>query len=209
MSRIDMRRTDMRLSKTAVNINMGESALEQISDKGRQILKSLEDFKFTLQQSSRVLQNNQQMVKNLETKRKTVDEISNKLYQLVFDIENTNITQNLEQPNTEIKQDVTNESPAGENSAPQTPLNVPPNPNIPGQGTPGAPGTPSAGEPSGGPANPANKSKDEKDDKSKDDNKSKDDKSKDNKSNDDKSNDDKSEDKPNDEKNEDNDVDEE
>lgn len=161
MSKIDMRKVDMRRSITAMDEKMIGSTLNQVSDKGRQILKELEDFKFTLQQTSRILQNNQQMVKNLDTKRKTVDEISNKLYQLVFDVENIDITTTFEQQNMEIRQDMTNKSPAGEEQDSPMPPNMS-NPNgpmspdgLPGGGPGGSGGGFGGGGFGGGPSGPS------------------------------------------------------
>ena len=81
-----------RLKKLAMDMTAFQGILDQASDKGREILKSLEDFKFTLEQSARLLKNDQEVAQGMIQKRKSIDEITAKLYQLVFDIENMDIS---------------------------------------------------------------------------------------------------------------------
>ena len=73
-----------RLKKLAMDMAAFQGILEQTSDKGREILKSLEDFKFTLEQSARLLKNDQEIAQGMVQKRKSIDEITTKLYQLVL-----------------------------------------------------------------------------------------------------------------------------
>ena len=85
--------TDLR------NITMYENTFKNISNEGRKILKSLEKFKFSLEQGSRIVSQIPQLSSGLMSKRKSIDEISNKLYQLVFDLENTDISNSFQQEN--------------------------------------------------------------------------------------------------------------
>lgn len=127
------------LTKTSMDMEIIKKSYEQISNKGRDILKQLEEFKFTLEQSERLFQNNQQLLKNIDNKRNSIDEVSNKIYQLVFDIENTDISKTFEQllePDQGVQQDIPNSSPAGEQSQPPGPGQpIPPNPNISNDGS--------------------------------------------------------------------------
>ena len=85
--------TDLR------NITMYENTFKNMSNEGRKILKSLEKFKFSLEQGSRMVSQIPQLSSGLMSKRKSIDEISNKLYQLVFDLENTDISNSFQQEN--------------------------------------------------------------------------------------------------------------
>jgi DNA polymerase III alpha subunit (gram-positive type) len=126
------------MEKTSMDINSFQSIISQTSKKGRDILKSLEDFKFTLEQTARLVNNNQQLAQGMITKRKSVDEISNKLYQIVFDIENMDISQAFQNQNQPVMQDAPTKNPTQ-----QTPQNpgVPGIPPTNGQ-PPTIPGTP-------------------------------------------------------------------
>ncbi len=103
-----------RLKKIAMDMNAIKNVINQSSTKGRKILKELEDFKFTLEQTARLLNNDQSVAQGMIKKRKAVDEISTKLYQIVFDIENLDITESFSQQNPQSIQD-----------APPTPPSVP------------------------------------------------------------------------------------
>jgi hypothetical protein len=180
--------------KAAMDMNSFQSVISQTSKKGRDILKTLEDFKFTLEQTARLVKNNQQLAQGMITKRKSIDEISNKLYQIVFDIENMDISDAFQNQNPAVMQDMPNKDPN------EQPPGGPPTPGMPGG--PGAPGTPPMnGQPPAGPAgqpptpgapptNGGDKSEDKPEDEE-DNSEDKDDKSKD-----------KREDKSNDEKDE-------
>lgn len=122
--------------KATMDMNSFQSVINQTSKKGRDILKTLEDFKFTLEQTARLVNNNQQLAQGMITKRKSVDEISNKLYQIVFDIENMDISDAFQSQSQPVLQDAPTKDP---NQQPS--------------GTPGAPGTPPMnGQPPAGPA---------------------------------------------------------
>lgn len=166
------------LTKTSMDMEMIKKSYEQISSKGRDILKQLEEFKFTLEQSERLFQNNQQLLKNIDNKRNSIDEVSNKIYQLVFDIENTDISKTFEQllePDQGVQQDAPNNSPAGEKPQPPVPGPgqpgpVSPNPNISDKSEDNGVSGPSSGPPSGSPANKSNnEDSDSKEDKDSDD----------------------------------------
>lgn len=105
-----------RLRKIAMDMNAFQGTINQTSNKGREILKSLEDFKFTLEQTARLLQNNQEMAQGMIQKRKAIDEITSKLYQIVFDIENTDISMAFQTQNQPVMEDIPTKSPVGEDS---------------------------------------------------------------------------------------------
>lgn len=139
------RARDGMLSKE--NIKMYESAFENLGKEGRDILKSLEEYKFKLEQTSRMVSQIPKLSNGLMAKRKSIDEISNKLYQLVFDVENTDISNSFEEESPFIdreqkrgprhmEENNSNEMPSPSGASPMggsTPSqnrNVPPNPNL-------------------------------------------------------------------------------
>ena len=65
------------------NAELIKSSIEQISNTGREVLKQVEKFKFNLEQTSRMLSQNPQLSQGMMTKRKSVNEISEKLYQMI------------------------------------------------------------------------------------------------------------------------------
>jgi hypothetical protein len=129
-----------------MDMNAFQGTINQTSQKGREILKSLEDFKFTLEQTARLLTNNQELSQGMIQKRKSIDEISGKLYQIVFDIENTDISESFNNQNQSVMTDAPTNVPG------QSPEEI----NPPGQAIPGQPPVPGGmpepgGAPSGGP----------------------------------------------------------
>ena len=126
--------TDLR------NITMYENTFKNMSNEGRKILKSLEKFKFSLEQGSRIVSQIPQLSSGLMSKRKSIDEISNKLYQLVFDLENTDISNSFQQENPFAEREIGREprkidkegpGHGGFNSPSGSPGGmIPPNPNL-------------------------------------------------------------------------------
>ena len=126
--------TDLR------NITMYENTFKNMSNEGRKILKSLEKFKFSLEQGSRIVSQIPQLSSGLMSKRKSIDEISNKLYQLVFDLENTDISNSFQQENPFVEREIGREprkidkegpEHGGFNSPSGSPGGmIPPNPNL-------------------------------------------------------------------------------
>ena len=126
--------TDLR------NITMYENTFKNMGNEGRKILKSLEKFKFSLEQGSRIVSQIPQMSSGLMSKRKSIDEISNKLYQLVFDLENTDISNSFQQENPFAEREIGREprkidkegpEHGGFNSPSGSPGGmIPPNPNL-------------------------------------------------------------------------------
>ena len=126
--------TDLR------NITMYENTFKNMGNEGRKILKSLEKFKFSLEQGSRIVSQIPQLSSGLMSKRKSIDEISNKLYQLVFDLENTDISNSFQQENPFAEREIgreprkiDKEGPelGGFNSPSGSPGGmIPPNPNL-------------------------------------------------------------------------------
>ena len=113
------------------NAELIKSSIEQISNTGREVLKQVEKFKFNLEQTSRMLSQNPQLSQGMMTKRKSVNEISEKLYQIIFDIENTDISLAFQQESPEAVMDSKNDTRSvGEPKPQPNPGPVPPNPNL-------------------------------------------------------------------------------
>ena len=108
-----------RLRKIAMDANTFQGTIDQTSKKGREILKSLEDLKFTFEQTARLLKNNQEIAQGIIQKRKEIDVITSKLYQIVFDIENMDISLAFNNQNQPVMEDVPTKSPMGEDSVKQ------------------------------------------------------------------------------------------
>ena len=118
------------------NKELIEHSIEQISNSGRSLLKEIEKFKFNLEQTSRMLSQNPQLSQGMMSKRKSVNEISNKLYQIIFDIENTDISLSFQQENPEATDVVRNDVRSVGEPQPQISSEapgggpIPPNPNL-------------------------------------------------------------------------------
>lgn len=119
------------------NKELIEHSIEQISNSGRSLLKEIEKFKFNLEQTSRMLSQIPQLSQGMMSKRKSVNEISNKLYQIIFDIENTDISLSFQQENPEATDIVRNDTRSVGEPKPQMPSSgapgggpIPPNPNL-------------------------------------------------------------------------------
>ena len=113
------------------NAELIKSSIEQISNTGREVLKQVEKFKFNLEQTSRMLSQNPQLSQGMMAKRKSVNEISEKLYQIIFDIENTDISLAFQQESPEAVMDSKNDiRSVGEPKPQPNPGPVPPNPNL-------------------------------------------------------------------------------
>lgn len=118
------------------NKELIEHSIEQISNSGRSLLKEIEKFKFNLEQTSRILSQSPQLSQGMMSKRKSVNEISNKLYQIIFDIENTDISLSFQQENPEatdvVRNDVRSVGEPKPQMAPAAPGGgpIPPNPNL-------------------------------------------------------------------------------
>lgn len=105
-----------RLKKLAMDASTFQGTIDQTSKKGREILKSLEDLKFTFEQTARLLKNNQEIAQGIIQKRKEIDVITSKLYQIVFDIENMDISLAFNNQNQPVMEDAPTKSPMGEDS---------------------------------------------------------------------------------------------
>ena len=113
------------------NAELIKSSIEQIRNTGREVLKQVEKFKFNLEQTSRMLSQNPQLSQGMMAKRKSVNEISEKLYQIIFDIENTDISLAFQQESPEAVIDSKNDTRSvGEPKPQPNPGPVPPNPNL-------------------------------------------------------------------------------
>lgn len=72
--------------------NVFQGQLEQLSDKGREILRSIEDYKFFFNQVIQVVKNDPELTERLLGRRKDLDQASDLIYDVVFYIENFDIT---------------------------------------------------------------------------------------------------------------------
>ena len=99
-----MKRLMKRLIKKAlIDINIFKSTLSQLSTKGRGVLKNIEDYKFTIEQTTRLLANDQHLAQKIIQKKKILDQAAGLIYSVVFDIENIDITQEYDDQIQEVK----------------------------------------------------------------------------------------------------------
>ena len=109
-----------RLKKIALMpIQTFQSQLDQISDKGRDLLKAIEEYKFFVEQTSRVMKNDPALTEIIVSKKKNLEEASQKIYDIVFDIENLDISALYER-----QQEVINEENKGDSTTNQQKQNV-------------------------------------------------------------------------------------
>lgn len=146
------------VKKAMMTPEMFEGTIEQLGEKGRAILKLIEEYKFDLEQAARIVTNNQILSQKMIQKKSEVDKAAGQIYTIVFDIENIDIVSAFEQQ----EQMVNNPGSAG-------PLDGEQMPSIPNQQTPAAPAAApanDAGESAppiggGGPAPTSEETKDE------------------------------------------------
>ncbi|MNV63065.1 hypothetical protein D3C71_1556420 [compost metagenome] len=137
-----------RLKKVALMApDVFQKQVDQISDKGRDILKAIEDYKFFVEQVSRVVKNDPGLTQMITNKKKNLDQASQQIYDVVFDIENMDITTTYynQQQATELSKEPTPKPPTpgiGNPAVPDMPPPPPVNPQeqaAPGNGTPPTP----------------------------------------------------------------------
>ena len=93
-----------RLVKKAImDVNVFENVLSQLSTKGRNVLKIIEDYKFTIEQTTRLIANDQHLAQKIIQKKKVLDQAAGLIYSVVFDIENINITQEYNDQQEEVE----------------------------------------------------------------------------------------------------------
>ena len=81
------------IKKSAIDIDVFEQTLENISDEGRQILINIENYKFNLEQATRIISNDEMLSQKIKQKQRILDTVAGQIYGIVFDIENIDITQ--------------------------------------------------------------------------------------------------------------------
>lgn len=107
-----------RLRKVALmSSEMFSGTLKQLGDKGRLILKNIEDYKFSLEQAARIVSNDNNLSQRLVEKKKELDAAAGQVYSIVFEIENIDITNEFQQQqqfvnNPNLKNQINNEQPA-------------------------------------------------------------------------------------------------
>ena len=109
------------VKKSLMNPEMFKGTLDQLGNQGREILKLIEDYKFKLEQTARLLTNDQQLAQKVIQKKKQLDIASGQIYSIVFDVENLDITQAYEQQ--QINTNPNMPSPQLEQNLPQSPIN--------------------------------------------------------------------------------------
>lgn len=81
-----------RLKKIAImSPDMFQGQLDQISGQGRNILKSIEEYKFFVEQASRVVKNDAKLTEVIINKKKNLDQAAQQIYDVVFEIENVDV----------------------------------------------------------------------------------------------------------------------
>ena len=74
-----------------VNITL-ENTFHGLAEEGRKVLQTIEDYKFKLDQTTNMLNGNEQAQNKVEQKKKILDSASSQLYGIVFDLENFDLT---------------------------------------------------------------------------------------------------------------------
>jgi len=91
------------IKKALMDIKIFESTLSQLSTKGRNVLKIIEDYKFTIEQTTRLMANDQHLAQKIIQKKKVLDQAAGLIYSVVFDIENIDITQEYQDQVQEVE----------------------------------------------------------------------------------------------------------
>lgn len=90
-----------RLKKVALmNPEMFKGTLKQLGNKGRIILKGIEDYKFSLEQAARIVANDHNLSQKMISKKKELDKAAGEIYSIVFEIENIDITKEYQEQET-------------------------------------------------------------------------------------------------------------
>lgn len=125
------------IKKSIMNPEMFKGTIKQLGNKGRTILKGIEDYKFSLEQAARIVSNDQNLSQKIIEKKKVLDKAAGEIYSIVFDIENIDITQEYQDQQMKINNPNIKEVKDGEDmpSIPNTPspTNLPPQNNGPVQ----------------------------------------------------------------------------
>lgn len=119
------------IKKSLMNPEMFKGTIKQLGNKGRIILKGIEDYKFSLEQAARIVSNDQNLSQKIIEKKKALDKAAGEIYSIVFDIENIDITQEYQDQQTLINNPNTKDIKDGED-IPSIPNNPPPT-NLPPQ----------------------------------------------------------------------------
>lgn len=92
---------DVPVSQPPINpnvVNPMKAQIDQISDKGRSILKDIEEYKFFIEQMARAMKNNQFLAQMVSDKKNILEEASQKIYDIVFEMENMDVMKIYENP---------------------------------------------------------------------------------------------------------------
>lgn len=118
-----------RLIKRADSTNVIVNSINNLVQEGRGVLKRIENYKFKLAQSEKMMQGNEALLTKLQQKEKILDSASAQIYGIIFDLENFDLTPNYSNEQlslTTVKQETEQ---ASENGTP-TPTPAP-TPTVP------------------------------------------------------------------------------
>ena len=83
-----------RLIKKADNTKIIINSINNLVQEGRGVLKRIENYKFKLTQSEKMMQGNEALLTKLQQKEKILDSASAQIYGIIFDLENFDLTPN-------------------------------------------------------------------------------------------------------------------
>ena len=83
-----------RLIRKADNTKIIINSINNLVQEGRGVLKRIENYKFKLTQSEKMMQGNDALLTKLRQKEKILDSASAQIYGIIFDLENFDLTPN-------------------------------------------------------------------------------------------------------------------
>ena len=83
-----------RLIRKADNTKIIINSINNLVQEGRGVLKRIENYKFKLTQSEKMMQSNDALLTKLRQKEKILDSASAQIYGIIFDLENFDLTPN-------------------------------------------------------------------------------------------------------------------
>ena len=123
-----------RLIRKADNTKIIINSINNLVQSGRGVLKSIENYKFQLTQSEKMMQSNETLLTKLQQKEKILDSASAQIYGIIFDLENFDLTPNYS--NEQLSLTTVNQETSNNQTTPATTLTTPPAPAAPSTTTP-------------------------------------------------------------------------
>ena len=118
-----------RLIRKADNTKIIINSINNLVQSGRGVLKSIENYKFQLTQSEKMMQSNETLLTKLQQKEKILDSASAQIYGIIFDLENFDLTPNYS--NEQLSLTTVNQETSNNQTTPATTLTTPPAPATP------------------------------------------------------------------------------